>query len=61
MAEILPFERAATKRRARGRDVPGEVVIFTGVRVEYHERLPENSKRRQRRSRRRPTEDAISA
>jgi hypothetical protein len=65
MAEILPF---TGERRERSRPAPGnraEIVIFPGVRVEYHDRVPEPAQQSaaKGRSRRRvrPAKDALSA
>jgi hypothetical protein len=62
MAEILPFTSADAHRRRKVTDAAGEVVIFPGIRIEYHENasVPEASKR-QRRSRRRPSKPPASA
>ena len=40
MAEILPFAISASKRAPRHREGAGEVVIFPGIRVEYHDGPP---------------------
>jgi hypothetical protein len=40
MAEILPFAISASKRPPRHREGTGEVVIFPGIRVEYHDGAP---------------------
>ena len=62
MAEILPFTSGDAHRRRKVAGAAGEVVIFPGIRVEYHEHAstPEGSKR-QRRGRRRPTKPPASA
>ena len=62
MAEILPFTSADAHRRRKVADAAGEVVIFPGIRVEYHENAsaPDTTKR-QRRSRRRPSKTPTSA
>ncbi len=54
MAEILPFAGAEGHRIRTGGGGAGEIVIFPGVRVEYHETAPASeAKQRPRRSRRR--------
>lgn len=54
MAEILPFAGAEGHRIRNGGGGAGEIVIFPGVRVEYHESAPASeAKQRARRSRRR--------
>ena len=62
MAEILPFTSADAHRRRKVPDTAGEVVIFPGIRIEYHENAsaPEAGKR-QRRGRRRPPKPPTSA
>ncbi len=37
MAEILPFSAGRAKPRSGERDTVGEVIIFPGIRIEYHE------------------------
>ena len=62
MAEILPFAISASKRVPRHREGAGEVVIFPGIRVEYHEGPPSPpTKGRQRRGKRGSAKDALSA
>ncbi len=62
MAEIFPFAISASKRAQRHYEGAGEVVIFPGIRVEYHEGLPKPpTKRRTRRSKRGSAKDALSA
>jgi hypothetical protein len=62
MAEILPFAISASKRTPRHREGTGEVVIFPGIRVEYHDGLPTPpTKRRPRRGKRGAGKDALSA
>lgn len=61
MADILPFATRRPKRtRAKGERV-GEIVMFTGVRVEYHEQPPTPPKHRQRRGKRNGEDGALSA
>ena len=61
MADILPFAISASKpSRPHSRGV-GEVVIFPGIRVEYHEFPPEPPKGRDRRARRDAAKDVLSA
>lgn len=55
MAEILPFAGAAGHRRRSTGEAAGEIVIFPGVRVEYHDAAPiPQRKARSRRNRRIP-------
>jgi hypothetical protein len=63
MAEILPFAISAPKRTLRHREGAGEVVIFPGIRVEYHDTLPTppTGDRRPRRGKRGSGNDALSA
>jgi hypothetical protein len=62
MAEILPFARGRVARAPAVRKDAAEIVIFPGVRVEYHDRTPEpKAKLRRRRGRRNSTKDALSA
>jgi hypothetical protein len=37
MAEILPFEKGVTARKRIAGEESGLIVIFPGVRVEYHD------------------------
>jgi hypothetical protein len=62
MAEILPFARREPKQRRTAGDRTGEIVIFTGIRVEYHDRTPApKGKQRPRRGKRVPPKGALSA
>jgi hypothetical protein len=62
MAEILPFTSADAHRRRKLTHPAGEVVLFPGIRIEYHEKAaaPAASKR-QRRGRRRSSKPPKSA
>jgi hypothetical protein len=40
MAKILKFARLAAGERRKAPDAPGEIVIFPGIRVEYHDVPP---------------------
>jgi hypothetical protein len=61
MADILPFASSAPRRARRRHEGGGEVVIFPGIRVEYHDHTPTPpTKRRQRRGKR-GNDDALSA
>ena len=62
MAEILPFARTSSSRPRDRRNVAGEIVIFPGVRVEYHDSPPSPPvKPRHRRTKRGSTSDALTA
>jgi len=62
MADILPFASSAQKRAPRRREgVFGEVVIFPGIRVEYHDQMPTPPPKRRQRRGKRASEDALSA
>lgn len=53
MAEILPFAKSGSTRPRGPQEVSGEIVIFPGVRVEYHDRpASPPPKPRQRRAKR---------
>ena len=41
MADILPFTRGEPGRKRDAGRVTGEIVIFPGIRVEYHDVGPE--------------------
>ena len=41
MAKILPFQRVDGTRSRKADAAPAEIVIFPGVRVEYHDRPPD--------------------
>jgi hypothetical protein len=61
MAEILTFAASGSTRRRERQRAQGEIVIFPGVRVEYHDRPPNPpAKPRQRRSKRNTPADALS-
>lgn len=52
MAEILPFAASATRaERPRGGST-GEIIIFPGVRVEYHDHPPQPPAKQPRRGKR---------
>ena len=62
MAEILPFTSADAHRRKKVPDAAGEVVLFPGIRIEYHDSASApDATRRQRRGRRRPPKTPTSA
>jgi hypothetical protein len=62
MAKILPFARGGAGRKPAARKGAGEIVIFPGIRVEYHDRSPEpEAKGRRRRVRRNSAKGALSA
>jgi len=62
MAEILLFARTSSSRPRDRQKVTGEIVIFPGVRVEYHDNPPSPPvKPRHRRNRRSPASDALTA
>ena len=53
MAEILPFITSGSNRPRERQHALGEIVIFPGVRVEYHDRPKDPpAKPRQRRAKR---------
>jgi hypothetical protein len=63
MAKILQFARLAADQRRKLPDAPCEVVIFPGIRVEYHDVPPQHpagsgGPRRRRRS---PAKRALTA
>ena len=60
MADILPFAKSGSPRPRDRRSVTGEVVIFPGIRIEYHHAPPTPpAKPRQRRAKR--NSDALTA
>jgi len=61
MAEILQFAKGSTARKRAPREAAGEIVIFPGVRVEYHQAPRPPAKRKRRRARRAGAKDALSA
>jgi hypothetical protein len=64
MAKILPFASDRATRKSPKREAAGEIVIFPGVRVEYHDSPPQpmQKRRQQRRVRRNSAKgDALSA
>jgi hypothetical protein len=62
MAKILPFAKGRVGRKPTAQQGTGEIVIFPGVRVEYHDQTPApEAKQRRRRVRRNPAEDVLSA
>jgi hypothetical protein len=62
MAKVLQFALRASGERRVASNAPAEIVIFPGVRVEYHGDGPApDDKRRQRRGRRRATKKTASA
>ena len=61
MAEILPFANSGSHRPRERLHASGEIVIFPGVRVEYHDRPPNPpAKPRQRRAKRNSSADALT-
>jgi len=61
MAEILSFAKSGSSRPRAPQHVSGEIVIFPGVRVEYHDRPPSPpAKPRQRRLKRDGASDALT-
>lgn len=63
MAKILPFPRLDATRSRKPDDVPAEIVIFPGIRVEYHDRPPgpAGNGRPRGRGGRNPRNGAVSA
>jgi hypothetical protein len=62
MADILYFAKGGPHRGRSPREPAGEIVIFPGIRVEYHDRQPAPSrKRRTKGAKRRRSKDAVSA
>jgi hypothetical protein len=62
MAQILTFPKIEASRRSHRGSVNAEVVIFPGVRVEYHDQPPKPAGNgRRRRTRRVRATDAASA
>jgi hypothetical protein len=64
MAKILPFASDGATRKSSKREAAGEIVIFPGVRVEYHDGPPQptQERRQQCRGRRNSAkDDALSA
>jgi len=62
MAEILPFAKSGSHRPRDRQSATGEVVIFPGIRVEYHDGPGTPPvKPRQRRTKRNPSGDALTA
>jgi len=60
MAEILPFASSGPSRPRERQHVSGEIVIFPGIRVEYHDRPPSPpAKPRHGRPRRNRSRDAL--
>jgi hypothetical protein len=53
MADILPFVPRERRRADRAEGRSAEIVIFPGVRVEYHDDRPRPETKRPGRSRRR--------
>jgi hypothetical protein len=61
MAEILPFVASGSNRPRDRQNARGEIVIFPGIRVEYHDRpTSPPAKHRQRRVKRNVTSDALT-
>jgi hypothetical protein len=63
MAKILPFATLEARRDRGAGDRMGEIVIFPGVRIEYHDLPPKptGSGRPRRGPRRGPPKTALSA
>jgi hypothetical protein len=61
MADILPFVTRERRRADRADGRSAEIVIFPGVRVEYHDDRPGPETKRQGRSGRRGRKAAASA
>ena len=59
MAKILPFAIDGASRKRKAPVTGGDVVIFPGIRVEYHDGAPQpDTKNRQRRG---ASKDVLSA
>ena len=59
MAKILPFATDGANRKRKAPVTGGDVVIFPGIRVEYHDGAPQpDAKGRQRRG---ANKDVLSA
>jgi hypothetical protein len=62
MAEIFQFAASAPKRTRHRREAAGEIVIFPGIRVEYHDHPPTpDTKGRRPRGKHNPADGALSA
>jgi hypothetical protein len=61
MAKILPFAKSKAGRKQAAPRSAGEIVIFPGVRIEYHDRPPETEPKHRQRARRNSSEDVLSA
>jgi hypothetical protein len=63
MGKILPFRKSEEVRTRRVDDTPAEVVIFPGIRIEYHDGTPapEGNGRPRRRRRKGSADGALSA
>jgi hypothetical protein len=62
MADILRFQKRESERERRPHALAGEIIIFPGIRIEYHDPAPRPpAKRRTRRSKRNVADDALSA
>jgi hypothetical protein len=62
MAKILQFARPDTDRRRKAGDIPAEIVIFPGIRVEYHDVPPHPAgSGGSRRGRRSPAKRSLTA
>lgn len=62
MAKILPFAKGKAQRVREPGERLGEIVIFTGIRVEYHDCHPSAPTTEPPRGRRRPSKkNALSA
>jgi hypothetical protein len=62
MATILPFVGRRPDRTKRPRGATGEIVIFPGVRIEYHDHAPTPTVNRSpQRAKQRRDKDALSS
>jgi hypothetical protein len=61
MATILPFVGRRPDRARRQKGATGEIVIFPGVRIEYHDHAPAPAVSRAQRTKQRRDKDALSS
>ena len=62
MGDIIPFAKDGLDRPRKRREAMGEIVIFPGIRVEYHDGTPSPpTSHPPRRAKRRRAKDALSA